>query len=232
MQIIKLTKIKQWYLPVDADAYKTLRAIGVPLIRIHENFLPTVNLLAKKHKTRFQALNFNETILHPYLDELGARWQKKSNRKATITSNVLKFETSHQSAGEAAKAALPKLEASLRRFFTRWGYSATYEVSESRGKIKFHVQYRYDVEKTPIVHLVEDATSLPQIHLDIGFVRLSLTLGEKEIETTVSVQGGTTWQPIHTSRCLYSQVSDVRAMVNTLMDIPSRDVHNFDNKLK
>lgn len=232
MQIIRLTKLKQWFLPVDAESYKILRAAGIPLIRIQENFLPTIGLLTAKHKIKAKLIDFNESILNPYLDELGTRWQKKDHRVATIRSNVLKFETTHASAAESARIAVPKLEASLRRFFSRWGYTASFELSESRGKIKFYVSYKYDSNKLPIIHLQEDVTSLPVARIDIGFLRISLTMGEKEVETNVSIATGTTWQSIHTSRCLYSQVSDVRQIVTTLMDIPSRDQHNFDNKLK
>jgi hypothetical protein len=232
MQIIRLTKLRQWYLPVDAESYKILRSAGIPLIRIQENFIPTIGMLTKKKKIKARLVDFNDTILNPYLDELGMRWQKKDHRKATINSSVLRFETVHASAAEQARLAVPKIEASLRRFFARWGYTATYELSESRGKIKFHVAYKYDPNKLPIINLQEDPTSLPVARIDLGYVRISLTMGEKELETNVSIATGTTWQSIHTSRCLYSQVSDVRQIVNTLMDIPSKDIHNFDNKIK
>lgn len=230
-KVVKLTRIKQWYLPVDAESYKVLRSVGIPLIRIHENFLPTVGLLVKKHKIKLVPVDFVEAIMNPYFDELGTLWQKRDHRVATIKSSTLKFETSHTSAGEKAKLAIPKIEASLRRFFTRWGYTASYEFSESRGKIKFHISYKYEAHKLPIIHLVEDPTSLPSVQIDLGYVRISLTMGEKELATNISIATGTVWQSIHTSRCLYSQVSDVRQMITALMDIPSKDIHNFDNKI-
>lgn len=231
-RIITITKLKQWYLPVDAESYKILRSVGIPLIRIQENFMPTISFLAKKEKIKARVVDFNDTILHPYLDELGALWQKKDHRIATINSSVLKFETVHSSAAEQGRIAIPKVEASLRRFFTRWGYTASFEFSESRNKLKLHVNYKYDSNKLPIINLIEDATSLPVTRIDLGYVRISLTMGEKELETNISIATGTTWQSIHTSRCLYSQVTDVRQMINTFMDIASKDPHNFDNKVK
>jgi hypothetical protein len=59
-----------------------------------------------------------------------------------------------------------------------------------------------------------------------------MTLGEKEVETNVAVATGPIWNSIHTSRSLYSQISDVRPFINALMRIPAKDEHNFDNKPK
>lgn len=231
-KVITLTKLRQWYLPVDADSYNILKKAGVPLIRIHENFIPTLSLLTKGKNIKARVVDFNDTILHPYLDELGVRWQKREHRKATINASVLKFETTHASVLIASREAVIKLEASLRRFFTRWGYTAVFEVSENRGKCRLHVTYKHDSNRTPIIPLVEDATSLPVIKFDIGFVRISITLGSKDMETNVSVAAGGKWTSIQTSRCLYSQVSDVRPMIATLMEIAAKDPHNFDNKVK
>ena len=227
---VTLTKIRQWYLPVDAQSYNNLKAAGIPLVRIHENFIPTLKLLSKSAKLVFNAVDFNGTILHPYLDELGTRWQKKDHRTVTINASVLKFETTHASAREQALEPLEKIEASLRRFFTRWGYGATFERSENRGKHLLHVKYKHDSSKPPVIPFVEDATSLPKISLELGFLRIQISMGEKEIETNISVATGPGWTSIQTSRCLYSQVSDVRPMLTALMSVVNKDHHNGDNK--
>lgn len=229
---VKFTKVKQWYLPIDADSYKVLKSFGMPLIRIHEDMMPTIMLLFKKHKIKPHLVDFNDSILHPYLDELGKRWQSKDHRQATLTKSTLKFETTHASAQSKGREALVKVEASLRRFFTRWGYTSTFELSDSRGKLRLHVNYKYDSERMPIIPLIEDPTSLPQIKLDLGYVRLTLTLMKKEVEVNVSIAAGTMWNSIHTSRCLYSQISDVRPMIASFIDIVNKDPHNADNKPK
>lgn len=229
-QIITLTKVRQFYLPVDAESYKILRSAGVPLIRIHENFIPTLSLITKSKKIKAQLVDFHETILNPYLDELGTRWQKKDHRTATLNASVLKFETNHASIYQASKEPLEKVEASLRRFFTRWGYSASFETSENRGKRKLHVSYKHDSNRSPIIHMVEDPTSVPTIKLEIGFVRISLTMLENEVETNISIATGGTWTSVQTTRCLYTQISDVRPFITALMKIPDHDPHNFDNK--
>lgn len=230
---VKLTKIKSFYFPVDADDYKLLRDHGLPLTKIHENLLPTFGLLFKKHKIAPQLVPFSEQILNPYLDKVGTAWQAKPHRKASITKSVMRFETLHSSVYAESREALYKLEASLRRFFQRWAYSATFELSESRGKLKLHVNYRFEPEKVhPLVPLREDATSLPSVKIDLGFVRLTLTLMKREVEINVSVAAGVGWNSIHTSRCLYSQISDVRPMLATFANIVNHDPHNADNKPK
>lgn len=230
VQTISLTKIKQWYLPVDAASYNILKAAGVPLIRFHENFIPTLSLITKPRGIKGKLVDFNDAILHPYLDKLGELWQRKEHRKASITGSVLKFETTHASIQAASKEALQKVEISLRRFFTRWGYAAVFEYSESRGKCKLHVDYKYDSNRMPVIPLVEDPTSLPTIRLKLGFIRVSITLGEKEVETNIAIAAGAGWNSLHTSRCLYDQVSDVRPMVSALMQIVNKDQHNFESR--
>jgi len=231
-QTVKLTKIKQFYFPVDADDYKLLREHGLPVIRIHENLLPTFGLIFKKYNIKPQNVSFTDAILNPYLDKIGETWQSRPHRKASITKSVMKFETLHHSVQLKSRESLLKLETSLRRFFQRWGFNSSFELSESRGKLKMHVNYRFDPERSPVIPLVEDPTSLPSVKVDLGFIRLTLTLMKRELEINISIAAGPVWNSIHTSRCLYSQVSDVRPMLATLTDIVSRDPHNSDNKLK
>lgn len=231
-QAVEFTKLKQFYLPVSADDYKMLRAHGIPMIRIHENMMPTIGLLLKKHKIKASVKPFVDEILDPYLERLGTQWHAKEHRKATINKTWMRFETTHASIQPQGREALRKVEESLRRFFTRWGYAASFELSESRGKLKLHVQYRFDAERSPVIHLTEDHTVVPPIKLDFGFIRLQLVMLEKELEVSVLIATGTDWTSIHTGRCLYSQVTDVRQMISGLVNIVDRDPHNADNKAK
>jgi len=230
--VVKLTKIKQFYFPVDAEDYKLLRAHGVPVIKIHENLLPTLGLLFKKNKITPQAVNFNDAIFNPYLDKIGEAWQSKEFRVATITKSVMKFETTKASIMPHAREALHKLETSLRRFFTRWGFAAAFELSESRGKLKLHVNYKFDPARDPVIPLVEDATSLPSIKIDLGFVRVSLTLMKHDVEVNIAIAAGTLWNSIHTSRCQYDQITDVRPMIAALVSVVNHDQHNSENRAK
>lgn len=198
------------------------------MTKIHENFLPTISLITRPRNIRGKVLNFNEQILGPYLDKLGEIWNSKQHRRAVITNSVLKFETTHASIAKKSQKSFANIEAALRRFFTRWGYVGTFEYSELRGKCKLHVGYKFDSTRMPIIPLVEDPAALPQIKLKLGFVRLALTLGEKDVEINIATASGTEWKSMHTSRCLYSQVSDVRPLIRALMGIVNKEPYNFE----
>lgn len=228
-KIIKLTKIKQWYLPVDAESYEILKQCGVPLIRIHENFLPTLGLVTKQKNIKAKSVNFTESIMNPYFDKIGELWNSKPHRKCLITSSVLKFETTNPKILKRSKEHLEKIAASLRRFFTRWGYSCAIEISESRGRCKLHCAYKYSGDNLPVLPLVEDSTSMPTVKLKLGFTRISLVFMQREVEINIAKSAGGTWKSIDTSRCTYAQIGNVLPMLTALGDVISHDQHNADN---
>lgn len=225
-RVIKLTRIKQYYYPVDSDSYKILRSVGLPMTRIHVNFMPTVQMITRPQHIRGIEVDFKNEIFNPFLDKLGTVWNSKKWRKSTLTSSVLKFESSDQL--KESKVGIDKLEAVLRRFFSRWGFTSVFEYSEVRGKCKLHVVYKFDVNKQPLVPLSEDVTSLPAVQWVIGFVRLTLTMGERHVETQFALKAADNWTNLYTSKCLYSEVADVRPMLATLMTIPDICTDNFD----
>ena len=228
-QPVRLTRIKQWYLPADAESYTALKEIGRPLTRIHINFMPAVKLLANKHKLRGTEVSFKDEILDPFLDKVGTAWNSKEFFKASIGNRTMKFETLKPEVLDKAKRWVPQMEEKLRAFFQRWGYSSTFDYSESRGRCKLNVEYWYDSQKLPIVVLEEEPKPLPKIQLKLGFTRITLQFGTKYIDTAIEISQGGNFTPLHTTRCLYSQVSSVRPMLNALMSVLDKDEHNFDN---
>jgi len=229
-KILRLVKIKQWYIPYDGDSYKLLRSAGVPLVRFHENFLPTLQLLCKKHKFRGQLINFREKVLEPFLDKVGITFNRKPHCRATINTKSLRFETLKPEVFQAMKEnTIPKLEDVLLAFFRRWGYKSTFKYSEHRGKILLVVDYWYDSEKLPIIPLAESLEELPPVRIKFGMTRITLKMGEKYLETIIEVSQGGIFKTLHTTRCLYSQMSSVKPMIHALMEVPNRDQYNFDN---
>lgn len=225
--VLSFCKIKQWYFPVDAETYKSLRdTLKIPATRIHQNLLPVIEMMAKKYKMVGRNVDFNADILNPYLDKLGAVWLKKEFRICTLNTKILKFETTSSKVKADAKLTIDKIEASLRRFFDRWGYRAYFSYSESRGKCKLHVTYKFDHTKLPVIPLVEPNEALPTIRFKIGFVRLTLIMSTKRVEVNYSVAAGSGWTSMHTSSCLYSQIGDVRPMLRALIDIKNREPDN------
>lgn len=230
VSVIRLTKLKQWYMPVDAESYLILKAAGLPLLRIHEDMLETVGLLLKRNNIRAKSIKFNEELLEPYLDKIAATWQKGEHFTARITSNVMVFKTEHASVLEKGRERAVKLEDALRRFFERWGYIATIEKSEKRNKLLIHVTYKYSSDRNPVLHLEQEAEAMPTFSVELGFVKLTISMGAKELEVNVSAKAGTGWNSLHTSRTIYSQISNVKPMIACLMDIVNRDPDNFENK--
>lgn len=229
-RVILLTRIKQWYLPVDAESYMTLRSVGIPLVRIATDFMPTLQLITRSNNIRGREISFTHEILNPFLSKVGEQWLKGEARKCTIHAKTMMFETTHMSGLEKAREARPKLQDCLERFFTRWGYKSTITLSEHRGKLRLHVEYWYDAKCLPVVALEKDAAEVPESVLTLGFTQIKMKLMPKEIALTVLVSQGGNFVPIHTSRCLYSQASDVRRFIAALMGIPNVEPSNFDNR--
>lgn len=233
IKVVRFTKIKQWYLPVSAEDYNTLMEYNIAATRIHRTFMPTLDMLNSPIKRiQTELVDFNEEILNPYLDRLGAAWQKKEHRKALLKPSTLTFESNHPSLLAESKLNFDKIQVTLERFFQRWGYDYSFEYSEKRGKSKLHVKYKFETNKMPIISLVEDPTSLPVLALELGFLRITFTLGAREVETNVAVLAGSEWRSMHTSRCLYSQISDVRPMMRGLMGMVNKNPESLDVKAK
>lgn len=227
--LIYLTRIKQWYIPADTESYLALRAAGVPLLRIHRDFLPTVGLLTKKHNIKAKERNFKTDILDPFLDKVGASWLRRENRRCEIQATTMRFEAIKPEAFDEAKETIPKLQKVLEDFFSRWGYRCSFEFSQVRSKIRFNVEYRLDAEKLPIIPIEQDVAALPRIQLKLGFTRISMMFGDKYVDTLIEVSQGGVFKPLHSSRCLYSQISTVKPLIMALANVPNKDVHNSDN---
>lgn len=227
--IIHLTRIKQWYIPADTESYLTLRKAGVPLLRIHRDFLPTVGLLTKGHNIKAKEKVFKTEILDPFLDKVGASWLRKQNRRCEIQAQTMRFEAIKPESFEEAKETIPKLQKVLEDFFTRWGYGFSFDISQAKTRIRFSVEYWLDAEKLPIIPIEQDVAELPRIQLKLGFTRISMMFGDKYVDTLIEVSQGGVFNPLHSSRCLYSQISSVKPLIRALCEVPNRDVHNFDN---
>lgn len=229
LKVIRLTRIKQYYLPVDAESYLTLRAVGIPTTRIHVDLLPTIQLLTTKENIRGIEVSFTHDILNPFLDKVGTEWLKGEHRTATIHAKTMRFDTTHQSVMSKAKKAVPELQACLERFFLRWGYRHTFEYSEHRGKCRLHVEYWFDAKTQPVIPLEKDQAEVPEVVLNFGFMQLKMKLMPREVHLTIMTSQGGKFTPFHSTRCLYSQVSDVLPFITALMEIPNIEPTNLEN---
>lgn len=227
--VIKLTRIKNWYLPVDAESYQTLKRAGVAATRLDEKFLPAISLVAKKHKFKAQSVDFRSEIFDPLMDKIATTWSKKLHCRCTIGSRNMKFESTKAEVYDQAKESLGKLSNILSDFFERWGFNNRIEYSENKGKCKLSVEYWYDGARLPVVVLEEAPQDLQKIQLKLGFMRLTFSFGDRFIDTLIETSKGGRFEPYYSTKCLYSQVSNVMPAITGLMQILDKDQHNFDN---
>lgn len=190
--LIRLTRIKQWFIPVDADSYLALKDAGVPLTRIHQDFLPTVALITKKHGIRALEVKFKDEIMDPFFEKIGVSWNKKLHCRCSIGGRTMKFESLKPEAHKAATEAIPILQDLLEKFFSRWGFSSTFDYSEKNGRVKLNVEYWHDVNKLPVVVLEEAAEDLKPVQLKLGRTRFTLSFdnyhGKSYRDKTVTIQ--------------------------------------------
>jgi hypothetical protein len=229
--IIRLTRLKQWYIPADTETYLTLRSVGIPLLRIHRDFLPTVGLLTKKHNIKAKEVNFKDKILDPFLDKVGSSWLRKDNRRCEITATTMRFDAVRPESFEEAKETIPKLQKILEDFFARWGYGCRFDLSQVKTRIRLNVEYWLDPEKLPVIPIEEDVAAIEPIRLKFGFTRISISFGARFVDTLIEVSQGGVFKPLHSSRCLYSQISSVKPLIVALCDVLNKDIHNSDNSV-
>jgi hypothetical protein len=227
--IIRLTRIKQWYIPADTESYIELRKAGIPLLRIHRDFLPTVGLLTKSHNIKAKSVDFKTAILDPFLDKVGASWLRKDNRRCEINATTMRFDAVKPESFEEAKTTIPKLQRVLEDFFARWGYGFRFELSQVKSRIRLNVEYWHDAERLPIIPLANDVAEGKPIQLKLGFTRITLKFDDRFVDTLIEISQGGVFKPLHTSRCLYSQMSSVAPLIKALCTVPNKDPHNFEN---
>jgi hypothetical protein len=250
---IRMTRIKQWYFPADVESYKILRSMGVPLLKINQTFLPTLRLITKARGISGKEIMFNEELLDPFLNMLATTWKKKYG-KCLISSSEMTFIASDPEKLQAAKDAIQKLEALIHTFFSRWGFAYIPQYSESASgkRIKFHVSYKFDDKKMPIINLEAEEMVLPKVHLKLGFVRLTLSFDNPKgkivygksapgaerppkyiepgfVHVTYEISKGGKWEPYHSSKCNITQLSNVLPFVMALMNVPNLDPFNEEN---
>lgn len=256
--IIKLAKIKQWIIPADAESYKVLAKAGAPLTIFHEDFLPTLRVLTESKNIRGEGVNFRTEILEPFLDKVGATWNKKEHCQATIRAKTMTFELLKTAGFAKARASVPKLQEVLYNFFERWGYRVHFVYSEARGKLKLEVEYWHDPSKHPVISLDEKQTKdQHKVQFKLGNLRFTFKFDDFEsktapvgrawkfdrddvethipttyhigyVHTVIEIKKGGEFVPFHSSRCKYSDISSVLPVITALMSVPQFNPHNFD----
>ena len=223
-KIIDLVKIKSWYIPRDAESYQTLNSLGVPLLLIPKDFLPTLQLVTRRHNVRAKETLWMD-IFHKRLDETGALWKSRMDRSCKLGDTKLIFLAKVSSLN---REAITKLETSLAKFFARWSFRYYPTFSETLDRYKLVVEFRFDAELQPIMPSVvpEPKTEYEWV---IGFTKVRLTFYDKNTEDTrkngiiapltvlqVYAQTGSTWEPVYRSTFKPNQIGDMGQFLSAM----------------
>jgi len=227
---LKLVKNKSWYIPGDTQTYKTLKSLGVPLVKIHVDMIPTLKLLFESRGIEARAQNF-KYLLDKMLDKVGSQWQAKQGRTCRLAETRLLF----QAKGDRHRKAFNALDVYLAKFFARWGYSYSAEFSETPGRMKMVVDYRFDPERNPIIPTVE-APVKTVTEFEMGFTKLRITFNDKptvagttrtrtlpaNIQVEVLEKAGSDWRPRYQSTCVDAQLGEVTQLMEAVAIIHQR----------
>lgn len=151
-KIVRFTKIKQWYIPADAESYRMLHRCRITAVRHHEDVLPTLRLLTRKRNLVCELVPFNE-LYSEFMDKVTYAWTKVPGRRVQASHGLLVFE-SKASPAQTLKVC-PRLEACLRRFFRRWGFNADFEFSQTATRTKLVVTFAWDKDKLPVIEFIK-----------------------------------------------------------------------------
>ena len=227
--VIKFARLKGWLIPQDAESYQLLKKVGMPLCKMHEDLVPALQMAVRGKGIRAKVSPFSE-VLDTYLDKVGAQWNSKDARKCKIdeTQRRLTFTGPLTSKNEKA---VDKLDSSLKAFFARWGfsYNAVYSTDTVSNKLKLVADYKFDVNRNPIIPDTEVVDDQP-VELVLGFTKIRISFNKRrEVSGTagdgftkavskvgapyhlleVLNQAGTEWQVIHTGTFIDETIGDL-----------------------
>lgn len=216
-EVLELVQIKSWFVPADTNTYNRLRDLKIPLLKIHKDFIPTLQLATRRAQLRVRARKF-PVILEAYLDKVGEAWMKKPGRKCRLNASRLVFTAPLTTKN---KEAIQKLDVSLAQFFERWGHKYVPVYSTDGDRQKLVVDYQFDPGRQPVLRTVEIDKS-QQFEFEFGFTKLRFVFHDAKTQQTstrtrmqprmiqleVLTKCGTEWNLVHTSTCVDSQLGD------------------------
>lgn len=204
---ILLVSYKQFFIPANARSYKALCELGMPSTRIHKDLIPLVKsaAVAKGYELRGKLWS---AVLERATEKLSTFWQSVDAHCAVeFHERQWVFSTTKASAYQAARAALPKLEKSIREFFNRWGFVGEFVPSESRERIKLAVTFQMSETRMPSIGIRKDVAQIEPQTLTLGFNRLSLRRDRNMLHWTLEQQSGTQWIERISSSCTLDAVN-------------------------
>lgn len=152
MNIVRFVKYKSWLIIADEESYKTSVSIGVPLLKIHEDMIPSLKLIFKEHGLKGKKEDFLETIWAPFFETFKNTWHVPERGR------VLKYEKFGRMqlvCKMKSEALLNKALDTLNLFLQRWSFLAETEVKKRGVSISVNVSFAFSERVQPLLRLDE-----------------------------------------------------------------------------
>lgn len=239
-QVIHFVKIRSWYIPADAESYRILVDLKVPLVKLHQDLIPTLQLATKPKGIRAKATPFKDIQIE-FLDRIGETWLKQPGRKCSLGEKESRFSAP---ANRKNRKAIDSLDRIYQGFCARWGFSYHPIFSETPKDLKLVLRYKFDPERNPIVPSVVPVEK-PVFEIELGFTRIRITLGVQRLSTPtrgrggnrndlptpigapthileVATKAGTGWVPVHTGSFTAHTVGGLNSFLGCLGNLHSQ----------
>lgn len=184
--------------------------------------------------------------------------KKAESCVSTIQSKDMVFEVSMKDPKFGkAREAIDKMRDVLYTFFQRWGYRSTFEYSEGRSKGVLNVSFWHDPTKQPVIGLDDTEEKREKVQIVFGNRRFTFKFDPFESKTTrakqqghrspssdearvpldyhigyvhilIETKKGGEFVPTDSTKCKYSEISNVLPMLSALMSIPQFNPSNFE----
>jgi hypothetical protein len=215
--VIKFVKLKSWFIPYDAECYRTLVSIKVPMVKIHADFLPTLQLATKPRNIRATSVPFSE-IFNEKMDQVGGVWLSKADRRCSINETRATFQCK---ASDKNRKAISSLDTFFAGFCARWGLRYTPIFSETASQLKLVVDYQFDPELNPCIPSVIPEENVKH-ELVLGFTKICLTFKQKGNNRVpynhlqIFTKSGVEWLSVHTGSFSNKEIGDPSAWLAAL----------------
>jgi hypothetical protein len=192
----------------------------------------------------FKEQDFDQEFLLPFIKRARASWGAKSDAFTSQFQAGMLILDAAPAGADAARQMAPKIESVMAKFFSRWAFKHTFEVSESRGKVRISVEYSADPKARPVIELEKDARDLKKFEIELGGFRIGLSMDDPRgriessgngkdvhigyVHVDIAIKQGGTFIPYQSGRCTYGEVSSVLPMIAALVQIAEYQPDNYN----
>lgn len=242
-QIANIVRIGERFIIADNDSYKLLRAVALPATAIPAAMMDSVKTLLKYKDVELNEQDFDQEFLLPFIKRARASWGAKSEAFTSQFQSGMLILDAAPTGADAARLMAPKIESVMAKFFSRWGFRHTFEMSESRGKVRISVEYSTDAKVRPVLELEKDARDLKKFEVEFGGIRIGISMDDPRgriesngngkdvrigyVHVDVALKQGGTFIPYQSGRCTYGEVSSVMPLITALMQIAENQPDNY-----